>query len=178
MSNGRLLATAVTLALRLKATGRRLVLAESCTGGLAAATLTRVPGISDVFCGSAVVYRNATKTAWLGVPAELLDDPAIGPVSSETAERMARGALDRTREADLAASITGHLGPDAPDGLDGVIFIGLAHRGGGELVEVAVERRILERVGKTPEETRQDRQRAAAQSLLGAVSDLLTAATD
>lgn len=178
MSDDRLLSTGATVAVRLRQTGRRLVLAESCTGGLAAATLTGIPGISDLFCGSAVVYRNATKTAWLGVPADQLDDPAIGPVSSQTAEDMARGALARTSEADLAAAITGHLGPDAPDGLDGVIFVGVAQRRAADIVEADVRRHVLERVGQTPEDVRQERQRAATQYLLGAVSECLGVGTD
>lgn len=178
MPDDRLLSTAGTVAVRLRQTGRRLVLAESCTGGLAAATLTRIPGISDFFCGSAVVYRNATKTAWLGVPGGQLDDPAIGPVSPQTAEGMARGVLARTSEADLAAAVTGHLGPDAPDGLDGVIFVGVAERGRGNVVEADVRQHVLEWVGRPPEDARQERQRAAAQYLLGTVSEYLRAGTD
>ncbi|MFM7928628.1 MAG: CinA family protein, partial [Pirellula sp.] len=49
----------------LRESNRRIVLAESCTGGLAAAWFTSVPGASDVFCGSMVVYRNDTKSQWL-----------------------------------------------------------------------------------------------------------------
>ncbi len=52
----------------------RIVCAESCTAGLVSATLAAIPGASKFLCGSAVVYRNATKTNWLHVPAELLDD--------------------------------------------------------------------------------------------------------
>lgn len=178
MSDDRLLRTAAMVSVRLRQAGRRLVLAESCTGGLAAATLTRIPGISEFFCGSAVVYRNATKSAWLGVPAEELDDPTIGAVSPRTAEGMARGVLARTSEADLAAAVTGHLGPDAPDGLDGVIFVGVAHRREEQAVETDVRRHVLERVGQTPEDVRQERQRAAAQYLLGAVSEFLDGAAD
>jgi PncC family amidohydrolase len=173
MPDDPLLRTAAMVASRLRATGRRLVLAESCTGGLAAATLARIPGISEFFCGSAVVYRNATKAAWLGVPAEQLEDPAIGPVSSRTAEDMARGVLARTSEADLAAAVTGHLGPEAPDGLDGEIFLATADRAETDGVQVSVQHHTLERVGQTPEEVRQGRQRVAAQYLLAAVSDIL-----
>ncbi|MCA9159342.1 MAG: CinA family protein, partial [Planctomycetales bacterium] len=59
----------------------RLVLVESCTAGRVAATLGELPGISQWLCGSLVVYRNASKSAWLGVPDSLLDDPQQGPVS-------------------------------------------------------------------------------------------------
>lgn len=173
MSHDQLLTVAETLATRLRAAGQRLVLAESCTGGLAAATLTRIPGISEHFCGSAVVYRNATKTAWLGVPAEQLDDPLIGPVSSRTAKDMARGALALTGEAHFAASVTGHLGPDAPDRLDGVIFVGLAQRGEADVVQVTVRQHVLDQVDGSPEDVRYWRQRAAACCLLESLSDIL-----
>jgi len=108
---------------------RRLVLAESCTGGLLASTLAQISGVSEVFCGSAVTYRNETKAEWIDVSREILANPTIGPVSSIVADQMCRGVLDHTSEADLAASITGHLGPNAPPELDGVIYIGVWSRG-------------------------------------------------
>ncbi len=110
----------------LKAAGLRIVFAESCTAGLVSATLARVPGISEHHCGSAVVYRLDTKAKWLGVPEAMLIDP--GPVSEEVAAAMAEGVLQVTPEADLAASITGHLGPDAPEGFDGLVYVGIASR--------------------------------------------------
>jgi nicotinamide-nucleotide amidase len=105
---------------------RRLVLAESCTGGLVAATLAGVPGISNHFCGSAVTYRDATKVSWLSV-----DAPTIASQTSvcqDVAQMMAVGVLAKTNEADLAASVTGHLGPNAPLGMDGLIYVGIADR--------------------------------------------------
>ena len=93
----------------LKASGQRVVFAESCTGGLVSGSLTRIPGISEHHCGGMVVYRNATKTRYLGIPERLLDDP--GPVSREVAELLAERVLDRTPEATIALSVTGHLGP-------------------------------------------------------------------
>jgi len=115
-------------ALRASSSPCRLVLAESCTGGLISMVLTAIPGISESFCGSAVTYRNETKACWLGVSREQLADPAIGPVSEETADQMCRGVLQQTPEATLAAAVTGHLGPNAPADLDGVIYIGVAFR--------------------------------------------------
>jgi nicotinamide-nucleotide amidase len=106
--------------------GRKVVFAESCTGGLASATLAKIPGISDHHCGGVVVYRNQTKTAYLGIPAALLDD--VGPVSREVAELMALRILEKTPEADVAASVTGHLGPHAPAKLDGRVYVGIARR--------------------------------------------------
>lgn len=112
----------------LKQSNRMLVCAESCTAGLVAATLAGIPGASEWLCGSAVVYRNATKTAWLGVSSESLIDPACGDVCRETAIRMAEGVLAVTPEAAVAISITGHLGPNAPQNIDGVIYVGWAER--------------------------------------------------
>lgn len=106
--------------------GEKLVLTESCTGGLVATLLSSLPGISDYFCGSAVVYRWDTKMKWLGVQPETLEK--YTDVSCETAKEMAIGVLKQTPEAALAASITGHLGPNAPPHQDGLICIGVAHR--------------------------------------------------
>jgi PncC family amidohydrolase len=110
----------------LNATRRKVVFAESCTGGLVSATLTKIPGISDHHCGGVVTYRNATKHAYLGIPLRTLDDP--GPVSLEVAEQMARGVLKKTPEADVSIAVTGHLGPNSPAGMDGLVFIAVAVR--------------------------------------------------
>jgi nicotinamide-nucleotide amidase len=120
----------------------RIVCAESCTAGLVSATLAAIPGASRFLCGSAVVYRNATKTSWLQVPADLLSDPARGDVCHETAVRMAEGALTATPEATIAVSITGHLGPQAPEGLDGVAFIGWAWRASSSRAAGSTARQI------------------------------------
>jgi nicotinamide-nucleotide amidase len=85
-----------------------LATAESCTGGLVAATLTEIPGSSDVVERGFVTYSNAAKTAMLGVPADVI--ARFGAVSRETAEAMAQGALAHS-PADLAVSITGIAGP-------------------------------------------------------------------
>ncbi len=124
----RLLALAREILPLLEQTQRRIVCAESCTAGLVSAVLAGIPGASQWLCGSAVVYRNETKTAWLGVSRELLDDPDRGDVCEETALRMAEGVLAATPEASVSVSVTGHLGPGAPEGLDGVIYIGWAER--------------------------------------------------
>jgi len=110
----------------LESAGRKVVFAESCTGGLVSGTLTKIPGISNYHCGGLIVYRNQTKTAYLGIPKKLLEDP--GPVSREVAELMAMGVLDKTPEADIAAAVTGHLGPNAPPKLDGLVFVAVAIR--------------------------------------------------
>ncbi len=114
------------LAKLLKAHNRKIVLAESCTGGLVSAALTRIAGISAWHCGSAVVYQPATKTAWLEIPAEVV--APHDAVTSTVAERMALAVLAKTPQADLAASVTGHLGPDAPADLDGLVFAAVVIR--------------------------------------------------
>src|SRR6266700_4222160 len=86
----------------------KLATAESCTGGLVAATLTEIPGSSDVLDRGFVTYSNAAKQAMLGVQASMLETK--GAVSKETAEAMAAGALERSR-ADVSAAVTGVAGP-------------------------------------------------------------------
>jgi competence/damage-inducible protein CinA-like protein len=88
--------------------GRRLGLAESCSGGLLAARITNVPGASEYLAGSVVAYSDEAKTELLGVDPGLIE--AKGAVSPEVAEAMALGALERFG-ADVAVSITGIAGP-------------------------------------------------------------------
>ncbi len=92
-----------------RARGLTIATAESCTGGLVAARLTRVPGSSESFVGGIVSYANAVKTAQLDVPEALLAEH--GAVSAEVAEAMAEGARRRLG-ADLAVAVTGIAGPD------------------------------------------------------------------
>jgi nicotinamide-nucleotide amidase len=89
--------------------GRRLGLAESCSGGLLAARITDRPGASAYMAGSVVSYSNEAKADLLGVDPGLIE--RHGAVSPEVAEAMALGALDRFG-ADVAVSITGIAGPD------------------------------------------------------------------
>lgn len=88
----------------------RLVLAtaESCTGGLIAATLTEIAGSSAVVDRGFVTYSNEAKMELLGVPAGMLQ--THGAVSREVALAMARGALLRSR-AEIAVAVTGVAGP-------------------------------------------------------------------
>ena len=88
--------------------GLPIATAESCTGGLVAATLTEIPGSSDVVERGFVTYSNAAKQAMLGVPAITIEK--FGAVSRETAEAMAKGALANSL-AELAVSVTGIAGP-------------------------------------------------------------------
>jgi nicotinamide-nucleotide amidase len=85
-----------------------LAVAESCTGGLVAQRITSVPGSSRSFLGGAVVYSDALKTAFAGVPAELIAEH--GAVSEQVAKALAEGIRQRTG-ATLGLGVTGIAGP-------------------------------------------------------------------
>src|SRR5262245_19572825 len=121
-----LLSAARRVARLLEQTSHKIVFAESCTAGLVATSLSRIPGISARHCGGMVTYRNETKTAYLGIAPTVLIRP--GPVSELVARQMAEGVLDKTPEATIAASITGHLGPNAPPKLDGLVYVAIGFR--------------------------------------------------
>jgi nicotinamide-nucleotide amidase len=82
--------------------------AESCTGGLLAERLTRIPGSSNYFLGGAVCYSNEMKTVWAGVPPELITSK--GAVSSEVAVALAEGIRSSVRST-FGVGITGIAGP-------------------------------------------------------------------
>ncbi len=92
----------------LGARGLWMATAESCTGGIVAATMTDVAGSSAYFRGGIVAYDNAVKMSALGVPEDLLR--AHGAVSEPVARAMADGARLHLR-ADVAVAITGIAGP-------------------------------------------------------------------
>ena len=89
--------------------GKKIVIAESCTGGLIAAALTEIPGSSDVFQAAFVTYANEAKIDMLGVSQDVLE--TFGAVSIAVAWSMAQGALARSG-ADVAVAITGIAGPE------------------------------------------------------------------
>ena len=123
------------------ALGRRVALAESCTGGLVSAALTEIAGSSAVVDRGFVTYSNAAKSEILGVPHELID--AFGAVSVATAWAMAQGALQRS-QADVAVAISGVAGPDG--GGDhrpvGTVVFARALRGAADEDVDAEERRL------------------------------------
>lgn len=123
---------------------QRVVFAESCTAGLVSASLASVPGISQYLCGSAVTYREDTKAQWLGVSHKVLEEHSA--VSEAVTTSMARGVLANTPEANLAAAVTGHLGPDAPIKQDGVLFVAVAARSGDgdDIVIVMIDEHRLQ----------------------------------
>jgi nicotinamide-nucleotide amidase len=88
--------------------GRRLAIGESCTGGLLAARVTDRPGSSEYFAGGVVAYSDEAKMELLGVPGDLI--VRHGAVSTEVAEALADGALERFG-ADTAIGLTGIAGP-------------------------------------------------------------------
>jgi nicotinamide-nucleotide amidase len=126
----------VSLAERLQAaclaSARTVALAESCTGGLVAATLTAVPGSSGYFLGGVVSYADDAKRDLLGV------DPAVlaahGAVSAQVARAMAEGARNRFG-ASVAASVTGIAGPDGGSAEKpvGLTYVGVADDAGADV---------------------------------------------
>jgi len=100
---------AIELGKALKSRGWMLSLAESCTGGLVAQTITSVAGSSAWFDRAFVTYSNSAKTEMLGISDACLQN--YGAVSEQTAEAMAMGALNNSH-AQIAGSITGIAGPD------------------------------------------------------------------
>ena len=91
------------------AAGRRIAVAESCTGGLVSAALTEIPGSSAVFEAGYVTYSDASKMSGLNVCLDVVE--TFGSVSVATAWAMAQGALLNSG-ADVAVAITGIAGPD------------------------------------------------------------------
>jgi nicotinamide-nucleotide amidase len=102
--------------------------AESCTAGLVAERLTRVAGSSAYFLGGVVCYSNEMKTAFAGVPAEMID--THGAVSAEVARALAEGIRRRTGAA-LGIGVTGVAGPGGgtPAKPVGTVHIALAAKG-------------------------------------------------
>ena len=150
---------------RLRETNSRIVLAESCTGGLAAAAITAIPGVSSYFCGSAVTYRETTKDEWLGISRETIS--ARSAESAEVTQLMAVAVLDRTTEADFAGAITGHLGPESPTEKDGVVFLAIATRNSSGEVSCTFEEEC-----RLISASRASRQTEAAARLLNRMGDL------
>jgi nicotinamide-nucleotide amidase len=118
----------------LRARGWMLATAESCTGGLIAAALTHVAGSSDVVDRGFVTYSNEAKAELLGVPTNLI--ASDGAVSEAVAERMAEGAVARSRAA-VAVSVTGVAGPGGGSAAKpvGLVWFGTALRDGPTLTD-------------------------------------------
>lgn len=132
-----LLVAADALLAACRANGKKIVTAESCTGGLIAATLTAIAGSSDVVERGYVTYSNAAKHECLGVPMALIN--AHGAVSEDVARAMATGALAHSH-ADIAIAVTGLAGPGggSADKPVGLVCFGVARRGEAERSEQQV----------------------------------------
>ena len=111
----------------LRESGRKLAVAESCTGGLLSHRLTNAPGASAVFVAGLATYAYSAKTGLLGVDPALIGEH--GAVSGPVAAAMASGAR-RVTGADWALSTTGEAGPASGEGKPvGTLFIALAGPG-------------------------------------------------
>jgi PncC family amidohydrolase len=120
---------------KLAAASLTVAAAESCTAGLVADRIARIPGASRVFWGSFVSYTVDAKTLMLGLDREKIG--VYGPVSRETACSMAEAVLEKSR-AGLAVAVTGLAGPggDGTAATVGTVWIATAVRGGETLAEV------------------------------------------
>ena len=99
--------------------------AESLTGGLIGASITEVPGSSEVFLGGVMSYASAVKQGVLGVASETIG--SVGVVSEECAIEMAEG-VRRLVGADIAVSVTGIAGPggEEPDKPVGTVWMAVS----------------------------------------------------
>ena len=122
-------AAAAKLVRQLKGGGHTLTVAESCTGGLLASTLTDIAGASTWFRKSWVTYANEAKVKELNVDPEEL--ASKGAVSAQVAIMMAQGALAKA-DADFAISVTGIAGPTNEGSKKpvGTVYVGIASKYG------------------------------------------------
>lgn len=129
-----------------RAAGRRVTIAESCTGGLVSAAITEIAGSSDVFEAGYVTYSNAAKIEDLHVSQEVVE--TFGAVSVAVAWAMARGALQAS-EADVAVSITGIAGPGGgtPTKPVGTVVFARAERG-KDPSQIVADQRFFEAEGR------------------------------
>lgn len=116
------------------AAGRKIALAESCTGGLVAAALTEIPGSSAVLDRGFVTYSNEAKMESLGVAQDIIE--TFGAVSIACVWAMANGALKNSK-ADVAVAISGVAGPDGGTKLKpvGTVVFARATRNGEDKPE-------------------------------------------
>lgn len=121
----------------LKAKGKKVATAESCTGGYVSKRITDISGSADVFECGICSYANRIKHKLLGVENDTLD--AFGAVSPETAEQMARGVRELAG-ADYGVSTTGIAGPtggteDKPVGL---VYMAVSSEDGTEVIRATL----------------------------------------
>ncbi|GAB3124483.1 CinA family protein [Glaciibacter psychrotolerans] len=146
----------------MRAARMTIGVAESLTGGLVTAELTRIPGASAVVNGGVVAYHTELKSTLLGVDVSVL--AVHGAVHPDVALQMAVGvrtavAVDG-RRADIGVATTGVAGPDSQDGQEpGTVFIGVSMDGASQVValQLAGDRASIrsETVVRTVEAVRQ-----------------------
>ena len=118
----------------LARSGAKLAVAESCTGGLLAGTLTNIAGSSEYFAGGIVSYCDPAKSGWLGVDESILR--AHGAVSEQVAVAMAVAARNRAAstlgDPSIGLSTTGYAGPGGGTAADpvGTVYFGIADSDG------------------------------------------------
>ncbi|WP_229069468.1 CinA family protein [Actinoplanes sp. DH11] len=111
-----------------------LATAESLTGGLVAATIVEIAGVSSVYRGGMVVYATELKALLAGVPEDLLEER--GPVDGDVAAALASGARERCA-ADWGLATTGVAGPEPQDGKPvGLVYVAVAGPAGVEVREL------------------------------------------
>ncbi|MBR5459872.1 MAG: competence/damage-inducible protein A [Clostridia bacterium] len=108
----------------LRASGKKISFAESCTGGLCAKRVTDVSGASSVIDMSVVTYAASAKQRLVGVRAKTVEE--FGVISAECAEEMAQGIRELSG-ADIGVSVTGLVGPTPDEGKPvGLVFVGVS----------------------------------------------------
>jgi nicotinamide-nucleotide amidase len=129
-----------------RACGKRIAVAESCTGGLVCAALTEVPGSSDVFEAGFVTYADQAKIDLLKVSSDVLE--TFGSVSIAVAWAMAQGALTKSG-ADVAVAITGIAGPEGGSERKpvGTVVFARARRG-ADPKEIVADRKEFGNLGR------------------------------
>jgi nicotinamide-nucleotide amidase len=129
-----------------RAAGRRIAVAESCTGGLVVAALTEIAGSSDVFEAGFVTYSNEAKSKLLQVSSDVIE--TFGSVSVAVAWAMAQGALAQSG-ADVAVALTGIAGPGGGSERKpvGTVVFARAERA-ADPKEITADTQIFENLGR------------------------------
>lgn len=125
--------------------GRKVAVAESCTGGLVAAALTEIAGSSAVLDRGFVTYSNEAKMESLGVPGDIIE--TFGAVSVACVWAMAQGALKHS-QADVAVAISGIAGPGGGSELKPVGTVVFARARRGHQDEKDAERKDFGELGR------------------------------
>ncbi len=118
----------------LRYQGKKITVAESCTGGLIASKITAISGSSDVFDGSIVSYSNLIKEKELGVNEQVLK--SFGAVSKQVVSQMLDGVIQKF-DADYAIAVSGIAGPGGGSEQKpvGTVVIGIASKNDQKLIK-------------------------------------------